>query len=186
MTTLALILVPLALAQYPDRGPERSNFFPTPAEINESVIRELGFPDPPRTPTRVGPISVTRLTHKVPKKARDAFNRATAFAQKDKHDDAVRELEQAVALDPAFADAYNNLGVQHFLENRMDASEIALRHALELDPAFTTAHINLAYLAVTKNDLAAAEREAQRAIALGDENGEARKILELMHSPRQP
>jgi Flp pilus assembly protein TadD len=186
MNTLVLVLLSLFTAQYHDVESDRSNLVPPPHDIHETVFRALGIPEAPQPPTNSKPISVARLSHKVPKKARDAFNRATALAKKEKHAEAVRELQEAVAIDPAFADAYNNLGVQHFLVNCFEDSETALRRALELDPAFTTAHINLAYLALSKNDPGTAEREAQRAIALGDDSGEARNVLRMLRPARQP
>jgi Flp pilus assembly protein TadD len=168
---------------------DRSSLIPnnllTPAELNASILRELRLPEAPQPDRSTGPISVARLTHKVPKNARDAFNRATEFAKKKQHADAVRELKRAVDLDPAFADAYNNLGVQHFLLNELAETETSLRRALDLDPSFVTAHINMAYLALTKGDARSAEQEAQRAIALGDKDGEAQRVLGLIKAPQQ-
>ncbi|MEO5923359.1 MAG: tetratricopeptide repeat protein [Bryobacteraceae bacterium] len=182
MNTLALLLCAITLAQ----SPNPSDMFPrdvrNPLETFESVSRFLRLPDPPKTPVDPRPISLARLTHKVPKKAQEAFARATTFGNKQQHAEAVLALEQAVAIDPAFADAYNNLGVQHFLQRHLVESETALRRAIELDPAFATAHINLAYLALTKNDSATANQEAQRALALGDQDGEAQKVLEVLRA----
>src|SRR4051812_12003486 len=173
MNTLALLLCSLTLSQSTDR---------TSLDLYDSVVRTLRSPIPTRPPANVGSTSVARLTHKVPKKAQEAFRRATALAQKQQHAEAVRELEQAVAIDPAFADAYNNLGVQHFLQQHFADAESALHRAIDLDPALATAHINLAYLALTKNDSTLAKQEAQRALALGDQDGEAQKVLDVVRA----
>ncbi len=82
MTTLTLALC--ALLAQPDI--ERSSLIPnnlrTPAELNASILRELRLPDAPQPSRTVAPISVMRLTHKVPKGAREAFDRATRFDKK--------------------------------------------------------------------------------------------------------
>ena len=184
MNVLPLLLSLIAQPIEVDRSNLLPNHLLTPAEINASILRELSLPEAPQPQRSSGPISVLRLTHKVPKSARDAFGRATEFDRKKEHAKAIRELEQAVALDPAFADAYNNLGVQHFLLNEFIETEKALKRALELDPSFVTAHVNMAYLALTKGDTTGAEKEARRAVALGDQDGEARKILNIVS--RQP
>ncbi len=180
MTILTLVLCSLIAQPDLDRSSLIPNNLRTPAEVNASILRELHLPEAPQPARSSGPISVLRLTHKVPKNARDAFNRATEFDKKKQHAEAIQELERAVALDSAFADAYNNLGVQHFLLNELAATEKSLRRALELDPSFVTAHINMAYLALTKGDATTAEKEASRAVALGDPDGEARKILQIL------
>jgi Flp pilus assembly protein TadD len=154
----------------------------TLANRNNFVIRELHLPDPPPRVEDRRAVSVARLKHKVPKKAQEAFRRASEMAQRDKHEEAVSELERAVAIDPEFADGFNNLGVQHFLLRHSVEAEASIRRALELDPSFVTAHINFAHLALRYGDIGLAEKEAQRAVALGDEDGEAQMILNLVRS----
>jgi Flp pilus assembly protein TadD len=189
MYVLATVLFALAIAQDGELSEGvNSQYLPrtvrTPMELTIPPFKEQPFPYRVTRAEDRRPISVTRLRHKVPKKAMAAYNRATAFAQEGRRADAVRELEEAVTIDPEFADAHNDLAVHYFLFQRVAEAETSIRRALDLDPSFVTAHINLAHLALKKGDWAVAEKEAQRAIALGDEDGDAQEVLVLAREAR--
>ena len=74
---------------------------------NPALTRER-----PESPI-AGTVSVAGLRHEVPKAARKAFERGLKDSAKGNHVATVKELEQAVALDPEFADAHNRLGVEY-------------------------------------------------------------------------
>ena len=63
-------------------------------------------------------ISIRQLTHKVPRAAQKAFDRGRQAAAKGDQNAASEAFRQAIAADPEFVDAYNELG----------ASEVALGH----------------------------------------------------------
>ena len=88
---------------------------------------------------------------------------------------SVEYLNQAIAIDPAYAPAYAELssvywGLVHdsFLDPKegMPKAEDAARRALELDESLAEAHLALAGIKRNAWDWAAAEREYQRALEL--------------------
>jgi len=139
---------------------------------------------PPISRQAPGVTSVARLAHKVPKDAKKAFDRGTKLWKDGKTAEAVAALEECIRLDPDFAAAHNNLGVQYYLAYRLDDSERALRRAIALDPAYAEAYSNLGVLNLAKNNFNEAEGMARRALALAPRNVEAQRLLNetLRHS----
>lgn len=124
-----------------------------------------------------GVISAARLAHKVPKEARKSFERAMKLAKAGKTAEAIAALEEAVLLDPGYAVAHNNLGVQYYLAHRIADSERVLRRAIGLDPAYAEAYCNLGVLNLAKDNLGEAEGMARRALALAPRSMEAQRLL---------
>jgi folate-binding protein YgfZ len=65
-----------------------------------------------------------------------------AFAE-DRDDDAIDLLEQAIAVCPSCADAYESLGVIHGRHERYDEAIALMHRLLEVDPESVMAHTNL-------------------------------------------
>ena len=70
---------------------------------------------------------------------------------------------QAATLNPESDRAYNNLGYNLLLENKVQAAEAEFRKALELNPSSKTARNNLATLLARRGDLEGAFEEFQLA-----------------------
>jgi tetratricopeptide (TPR) repeat protein len=88
---------------------------------------------------------------------------------------AVEALERTVALDPAHAEGWNNLGLAHLARDDFTAAESAFRRALEI-PTYQTpeiAALNLALLHLERDDPVAARQYADRAMALNWRFGRA-------------
>ena len=58
-------------------------------------------------------------------------------------DEATTSYEEALRLQPAFAEAHNNLGVARREQGQLDQAEASFREALRLKPAYAAAHNNL-------------------------------------------
>ena len=58
---------------------------------------------------------------------------------------AIEEFRIAIQLDPAYADAYNNLGVAYGNKGMTDAAIEQFRKAIELNPGSAEAHNNLGF-----------------------------------------
>ena len=76
--------------------------------------------------------------------AQEHHNLGLKYYREKKYDEAVRELEQAVKLDPRNATIVNNLGFTLYRFEKYDESVIWLRKAIEIDPRRAVAYANLA------------------------------------------
>ena len=81
-----------------------------------------------------GTVSVARLSHKVPPKARKEFEKASKAESKGKTKDVIKHLEKALAIDPDYMEAHNNLGTQYLRAEEYAKAELHFRKACELDP----------------------------------------------------
>jgi Flp pilus assembly protein TadD len=136
------------------------------------------------TKDETGVVSVQALQHKVPKKAKQAYDHAAKLSKEGKYLEASRELERAIQIDASYADAHNNLGVQYMRLRRLEEAEREFRRAAELDPALAQAHANLATSAWFAGDLPRAEAEALRALALAPNDTQARTVLNAVTAGR--
>ena len=90
----------------------------------------------PSTPTKVGVV----FAQDVPEPARKLFDRATDFLSKDKHDDAMSALKNAIEIYPQYFDALELLGNEQVKSERYDQAVPVLTKALEVNPrAFQSA-----------------------------------------------
>jgi tetratricopeptide (TPR) repeat protein len=151
----------------------------TPADKSQAIREALHLPDPPRPPVVSGTVSAAALRHAVPKAAAKAYERARKSFASGKLSDTARELEKAVALDPDFADAHENLGALYLKLERPAEAEPHIRRAIELNPSSSFAHSDLSALQLLAGDWDAAERSALRALELSRTNDWARFILGL-------
>jgi len=128
-----------------------------------------------------GVTSVHQLEHKIPKDAREAFERGTKLSREGDREKAIEELKQAIALDSRFAEAYNNLGVQYYLLGRPVEAEPLVQRAVELDPASFHGFANLAAVNLSLGKLDTAEALAKRSLALSPLNAHALRVLDKLH-----
>jgi hypothetical protein len=71
------------------------------------------------------------------------FNMANAYQRKGMSDEAIHYYLRTVAVDPAYIDAYNNLGGVYALRDDIDSAIACLRKALEIQPDHEQARLNL-------------------------------------------
>jgi len=104
-------------------------------------------------------------------RATDIFNRRAAAELAD----AIRQTEQAVALDPGFARAYSRMAALHALtpeylgsdfDASMDAARKLARRALKLQPALAEPHAVLGYVAHLQKRFVSARTEFAQALAI--------------------
>ena len=150
-----------------------------PPDKNRAIRESLHLPDPPRPPVISGTVSAATLRHAVPKAAAKAHERARKLFASGKLREASLELEKALALDPDYAEAHENLGALYVKLERPAEGESHLRRAIELNPSSSFAHSDLAAVQLLAGDWEAAERSALRALELSRSNDWARFMLGL-------
>lgn len=76
--------------------------------------------------------------------AQEHHNLGLKYYREKKYDEAVKEFEQAVKLDPKNATIVNNLGFTLYRFEKYESSVVWLRKAIEVDPQRAVAYANLA------------------------------------------
>lgn len=120
----------------------------------------------PQRTAPAGTVTLHQLTHKIPKKAVKEYEHATKAQLHGDRDTAIEHLSKAVAIDPQFWEALNNLGVNLALTNRMDLGIEQLRKAIAVDPHAPVAYANLSVAFFQERKFADAEQAARQNAAI--------------------
>jgi len=182
ITILFLILVCLTFelsAASPD---------PPPKQKEGAASAKLGSdsPDPLRSnPTsdfyqfkNLPIVTVHQLKHSPPGKASKAFTKGQHFLEEGRFIEAITSLGEAVAIDPEYTDALNDLAAAYGKAGRLDKAIPLLNSAIHYDPHWGLAYFNLVIAYVSVNELSQAESTARQMIEIAD-SPEARFVLGL-------
>jgi tetratricopeptide (TPR) repeat protein len=93
---------------------------------------EIALTQPQAARPPSGGISAARLMYRPPKKARHSFAAAQRLSRSGRYAEAARELEQAVALAPDYANAHSNLGAQYLRMGRYEEAVVQISRAIEV------------------------------------------------------
>lgn len=96
--------------------------------------------------------------------AEDWYGKATAHIKGQRFDEARQCLERSLAVEPT-ANAYHDLGVLHYIHNRLNEAILALQAAVQIDPSYHQAYGNLSRILFQKGDDAKAIEYSVLAIA---------------------
>lgn len=102
----------------------------------------------------------------VPAKAKKDFVKATELASREDFAKAIQALHHAIAIYPAFAGAYNNLGVLYQRLGDPVQERDSLQKAIDIDDHYVLAFLNLGRMRIRAQDFAGAEVPLRRAAAL--------------------
>jgi tetratricopeptide (TPR) repeat protein/mono/diheme cytochrome c family protein len=91
------------------------------------------------------------------------YNLGAALQAQGRRAEAVRELREAVRLEPARATARNTLGAALQADGKVQEAAAEYREAVRLDPAYASARYNLGQLLVAAGNLDGALREFREA-----------------------
>ncbi|MCX6899942.1 MAG: tetratricopeptide repeat protein [Verrucomicrobia bacterium] len=111
-----------------------------------------------------------------------ALRRGNALLAARNPGDAIKEFERAVALQPAYALAWINMGVVYYNLNRTKEANRAFLHGYTLDPYNFLAARNLALLNEIEGHLYVARDFYQQAARLDPKNAEVAKRLKSLKS----
>ena len=120
-------------------------------------------------------VSVKQLN--IPQEARNKLNEATQLMVKADWAGAMERLNQAIAIYPAYAEAFNNLAaVQSRLGNWNQARE-SLQKATSVDDHFAPGFVNLGHLEEREKKFEAAETQYAKAVAIDPSNVQTLTLL---------
>lgn len=125
------------------------------------------------------PVSLARLQHKVPAKAFREFAAARKAASRNQQNEAIAHLEKAIAIDPEFFEAINNLAVQRSRQNRWPEAHALFERAASLDPSDPIALTNLAFTLLRFGRHKEAEQTARAAVRANSLSPRARFYLAI-------
>lgn len=114
---------------------------------------------------------------KRPNNARGRYNLGRALQTAGRRDEAYREYERAIELEPTFALPYNNLGVARMQQGRLDEAIAYLQRGVSLKPAFPEALVNLGLALLKKHRLQEAEEVLKQAVKYQPDLGQAHLCL---------
>jgi CRISPR-associated protein Csy1 len=96
-------------------------------------------------------------------------------------DEALRELQAAVNLDPKHVRGWNNLGIALQSLDRLDDALRAFNHALAIDARYPLAHFNVARIHNLRGDSVRALEHAEHALRANDRQVEACLLVGDIH-----
>jgi tetratricopeptide (TPR) repeat protein len=99
-------------------------------------------------------------------KAKVSYNKGLRYQKQGKFAQAIKEYQNALALYPDFAEAYNNLGYSYRMKGNFDQAIVSYKKALRLKPDLAEAHEYLAKAYLAKGMKAEAEAEYQILVKL--------------------
>ena len=117
-------------------------------------------------PPPAGPISAIRLAHKPVKTARRLLRESESLAEHGNLAASAERLQQALAADPNWFEAWNNLGSRRLTLGQYAAAADAFRQALAIDSNNATVHSNLGLALLFLRQPLEAEESARRALRL--------------------
>jgi tetratricopeptide (TPR) repeat protein len=111
-------------------------------------------------------VTFQQLQHVVPKKALKEMEKADAARAKNRKDEELAHLSNAIQLDPGFVAARNNLATLYIQLNNPEPAIAQLEEALKLDPHNPTLFTNLTIGYTVMGQFEAAERAARTTVDL--------------------
>jgi len=110
---------------------------------------------PPIVLTRMGGVegaAISLTSMAAPLEARKAYEKGRKAGGEKKFDEAIKELNKAVAIYPQYAVAWSLMGEIHRLENQFDLAKKDYRQAIEADPKYVASYFGLATMAVVEKN----------------------------------
>lgn len=122
-----------------------------------------------KTEKQKAPI-VSATSMDVPKRAKKAYEKATADLHKHNLADAQKQLEEAVKLYPRYADAWTDLGYLYAQQNQLAEARTAFTQARQADDKFVPACVGLASVAMRQSNWTESQDLSARATELDGKN----------------
>ena len=144
----------------------------TPPEA-ESLSRSLTFEESDDPTVAAHAVAA----HQPAGAARKAFNKAEHLAKKKRGEEAIAKYREAVAIDPLYFEAWNNLALELEAAGQKREAEQVFRHLIESEPRHVLGFTNLAALLSGQKRYAEAEAVARQAMKLHKYSFKANLVL---------
>ena len=92
-------------------------------------------------------------------------NLGLALQRLGNHDEAIEQLQAAIALDKSYAEAFNNLAAALYEKGQTEEAKSYIDKALKLNPVFAAAYLNLGIFHLRAGEMAAAIRVFRHGLA---------------------
>lgn len=122
----------------------------------------------------------------VPKLFEERHRTALARLQQEEYEDALREIDGAIELNPGYPDLYNFRGIALCELGREDEAIEAFTHASSLNSRFMVPRLNLAFALLRAERFKDAESQLESILADDPTEPAARAKLEELQSGRTP
>ncbi len=114
--------------------------------------------------------TVAAVDLSIPASARNEFDKANEFMNKENWKKAIERLTKALEIYPKFAAAYNNLGVVYSRLKDRVLERQALQKAISINDHFAPAYVNLARMDIVDHNFPEAETMLGKATASDPNN----------------
>lgn len=104
----------------------------------------------------------------VPKNAKKAYDRAVKLAQKNKPEEAIRHLQEALTAFPDYLYAINKLGEQQMGMKNLDEAQKSFERAIAVNTKYAAPHINLGLIHISRQRFSEAIGEFETGNSLDD------------------
>ena len=111
-------------------------------------------------------VTLHELSHHIPGRAAKEYERAVNAGKRGENDKAIAYYKRAIAADPEFAEAINDLGVAYLRSNSIELAVEEFTKAIAVDPHAPLPYDNLANAYLRERLFVDAERTARRGIDL--------------------
>ena len=117
--------------------------------------------DPNWTLEYTNSVSMSSLQHKTPKRALQALQTGKKTLDSGDEQATIKHLQEAVELDPDFAEAHGDLAIMYARQGRLDQALEHAQTAFQLNPRLSEAGCNVALLLMNLKRYPEAERVAR-------------------------
>jgi tetratricopeptide (TPR) repeat protein len=142
-------------------------------EMGRSGLGPTGFEEADDPTIAKHPVT----PHEPLRAARKAAEKAEHLAKKKQHDEAIAGYREAVALDPLYFEAWNNLALELQAAGKSDEAEQVFRRLMQSNPEHVLVFTNLATLLSGQKRYADAETVARAAMKLHGYSFKANLVL---------
>lgn len=129
-----------------------------------------------------GGYAYAQETRNVRALAREHYYQGVFYGKQGKYTEAVIELEKAIELYPAYADAYNALAVVYHRQKQYQKAIEQYLLAIEADPGHVKARTNLAMIYNEREEFKKALQQLEKALKSNPDYDPARNLIDEVRS----